>query len=126
MNFEQLEIYAKEAKEARASNQDELANKLIGNIMKFFTEQDFIFPVNEEALIDKDRASFIYKNNKTYPNLIEFIAKMLHVDIPILIGSCKFGPGEIVVSAKNAKEAHQSLTDCAHELQRLIQAKSHG
>jgi hypothetical protein len=92
--------------------------------MRSITEQeDFLFPVNEEPLIDKNNASFIYKNNKTYPNQLEFIAKILHIDIPIVIDSCKFGPGEIDVVAENAKQAHQTLIDCSRELQRLIQAK---
>lgn len=125
MKFEQLEIYAKEANEARAKNQDQMAGKLISDIMKFIKEHDFTFPVNEEALIVDDSATFIYKNNKTYPNLMEFVAKLLHVDIPILVGSCKFGPGEIVVSAKNISEAHRILTECTRELQKLVQAKIH-
>jgi hypothetical protein len=125
MNFDQLEIYTREANEARAKNQDQMARKLISDIMKLIKEQDFVFPVNEEALIVDESATFIYKNNKTYPNLMEFIAKLLHVDIPLLVGSCKFGPGEIVVSAKNVSEAHQGLTECTRELQKLVQTKLH-
>lgn len=125
MNFDQLETYIREANEARAKNQDQMARKLISDIMKFIKEHDLVFPVNEQTLIVDDSATFIYKNNKTYPNLVEFIAKLLHIDIPILVGSCKFGPGEIVVSAKNVSEAHQRLTECTRELQRLVQAKSY-
>lgn len=124
MNFESLEIYAKEAKEARSRNEDELAKKLDEKIMRFITEQNFLFPVNEHPLIDKNNASFIYKNNKTYPNLFEFIAKILHTDIPIIVESCKFGPGGINVVAENAEQAHRTLMDSTRELQRLIQAKS--
>lgn len=123
MNFESLEIYAKEAKEARSRNEDELAKNLDEKVMRFITEQNFLFPVNEQPLIDKNNASFIYKNNKTYPNLLEFIAKILHIDIPIVIDNCKFGPGGINVVAENAKQANQTLMDCTRELQRLILAK---
>jgi hypothetical protein len=91
--------------------------------MTFIVEQDFLFPVIEESLINQNNASFIYKNNKTYPNLLEFIAKILHSDIPIVVDSCKFGPGGINLVAENADQAHNTLIDCTRELQRLIQAK---
>lgn len=103
MNFEKLEIYANEATEARSRNQNELAEKLEDEILRLITEKELTFPVEEEVLINKNIASFIYKNGKTYPNLIEFIARILHIEIPIEINQCKFGPGEIVVSATDAK-----------------------
>jgi hypothetical protein len=123
MNFESLEIYAKEAKEARSRNQDDLAKNLDEKIMTFIVEQDFLFPVIEESLINQNNASFLYKNNKTYPNLLEFIAKILHSDIPVVVDTCKFGPGGINLVAENAEQAHHTLIDCTRELQRLIQAK---
>lgn len=123
MNFEKLEIYANEATEARSRNQNELAEKLESKVLRLITEKELTFPVEEEVLINKNIASFIYKNGKTYPNLIEFIARILHIEIPIEINQCKFGPGEIVVLATDAKQAHQRLEDCSHELQALIQAR---
>jgi hypothetical protein len=123
MNFEKLEIYANEATEARSRNQNELAEKLENEVLRLIAEKELTFPVEEEVLINKNIASFIYKNGKTYPNLIEFIARILHIEIPIEINQCKFGPGEIVVSATDAKQAHQRLENCSHELQALIQAR---
>ncbi len=87
------------------------------------TEQELTFPIEENVLMNKNFASFIYKTGKTYPHLIEFIARILHIEIPIEIDQCKFGPGEIVVSANNEVEAHKRLKDCSHKLQALIQAK---
>jgi hypothetical protein len=123
MNFEKLEIYANEATEARHRNQSELGKKLEDDLIRMLTEQELAFPIEENVLINKNSASFIYKNGKTYPHLIEFIAMILHIEIPIEIDQCKFGPGEIVVSANNPAEAHRRLNDCSHKLQTLIQGK---
>ncbi len=123
MNFDKLEIYANEATEARHRNQSELSKKLETDVIRMLTEQELAFPIEENVLINKNSASFIYKNGKTYPHLIEFIAMILHIEIPIEIDQCKFGPGEIVVSANNPVEAHKILKDCSHKLQALIQAK---
>jgi hypothetical protein len=123
MNFDKLEIYANEATEARHRNQSELGKKLENDLIRMLTEQELAFPIEENVLINKNSASFIYKNGKTYPHLIEFIAMILHIEIPIEIDQCKFGPGEIVVSANNPVEAHKILKDCSHKLQALIQAK---
>ncbi|HZO11118.1 MAG TPA: hypothetical protein VFB48_03280, partial [Nitrososphaeraceae archaeon] len=71
----------------------------------------------------KNSASFVYKNNKTYPSLLEFIGRILHVDIPIKINECKFGPGGIIISAENKEQAQKILHDCCRELQILIKAK---
>ena len=66
MNFESLEIYAKEAKEARSRNQDDLAKNLDEKIMTFIVEQDFLFPVIEESLINQNNASFLYKKEALF------------------------------------------------------------
>ena len=123
MNFEKLEIYASEATEARHKNQSELGEKLENDLLKMLMEQELTFPIEEKVLINKNSASFIYKNSKTYPHLIEFMARILHIDIPIEIDRCKFGPGEIVVSATDPVEARKRLKDCSYKLQGLIQAK---
>jgi len=123
MDFERLEKLADEANVARNQNLKLKAKKIEEEIMKNITEEDLVFPVEEEVLITKNSASFIYKNNKTYPSLLEFIGRILHVDIPIKINECKFGPGGIIVSASNKEQANKILLDCCHELQTLIRAK---
>jgi hypothetical protein len=123
VNIDQVEIYAKDAKDSKARNEDNVAKQLEAKILEYIAGRDFIFPVNDKPLISNGISTFIYKNNKTYPNLLEFFAGKLHVDIPILVGSCKFGPGEILVSAENIEKAHRILKDCTRELQKLLTAK---
>ena len=123
IDFEKLEERAYEAIVARNQNMKLEATKIEEEILKNMTENQFLFPVEEEVLITKNSASFVYNNNKTYPSLLEFIGRILHVDIPIKINECKFGPGGIIISAENKEQAQKTLHDCCHELQILIKAK---
>jgi hypothetical protein len=123
MDFEKLEERAYEANVARNQNMKLEATKIEEEILKSMTENQFLFPVEEEVLITKNSASFVYNNSKTYPSLLEFIGRILHVDIPIKINECKFGPGGIIISAENKEQAQKILHDCCHELQILIKAK---
>ncbi len=123
MDFEKLEERAYEANVARNQNMKLEATKIEEEMLKNMTENQFLFPVEEEVLMTKNSASFIYKNNKTYHSLLEFIGRILHVDIPIKLNECKIGPGGIIISAENKEQAHKILHDCCHELQILIKAK---
>ena len=123
MDFEKLEERAYEAIVARNQNMKLEATKIEEEILKSMTENQFLFPVEEEVLMTKNSASFVYKNSKTYPSLLEFIGRILHVDIPIKLNECKIGPGGIIISAENKEQAHKILHDCCHELQILIKAK---
>ncbi|MGI0030780.1 MAG: hypothetical protein ACRD80_04280 [Nitrososphaeraceae archaeon] len=123
MDFEKLEELAVEANFARIQNMRSKAKEIEEVLLKTLTENELFFPVEEEVLISKNSASYVYKNNKTYPALLEFIARILHVDIPIKIKQCKFGPGGIIIAAENKEEAQKTLRDCCRELQILIKAK---
>lgn len=123
MNFDRLETYAEEANQARSSDQMQVAEKLEEEIMKWIAEEELVFPVEKDVLINGDSASFLYKNNRTYPKLFEFIARTLHLEIPLEINNCKFGPGEIIVVASNNDQAQQTLLECSHELQNRLKAK---
>lgn len=123
MDFEKLEERAYEATVARNQNMKLEALKIEEEILKNMTENQFVFPVEEEVLMTKNSASFVYKNSKTYPSLLEFIGRILHVDIPIKLNECKIGPGGIIISAENKEQAHKILHDCCHELQIRIKAK---
>ena len=123
MDFEKLEERAYEAIVARNQNMKLEATKIEEEILKTMTENQFLFPVEEEVLMTKNSASFVYKNSKTYPSLLEFIGRILHVDIPIKLNECKIGPGGIIISAENKEQAHKIFHDCCHELQILIKAK---
>jgi hypothetical protein len=123
MDFEKLEERAYEAIVARNQNMKLEATKIEEEILKSMMENQFLFPVEEEVLMTKNSASFVYKNSKTYPSLLEFIGRILHVDIPIKLNECKIGPGGIIISAENKEQAQKILHDCCHELQILIKAK---
>ena len=123
MDFEKLEDLATEVNLARNQNLRSKATEVEKEMLKSLTENELNFPVEEDVLIHKNSASFIYKNNKTYPALLEFIARILHVDIPIRIKESKFGPGGIIVVAGNKDEANKTLHECCHELQVLIKGK---
>ncbi len=123
MDFQKLEDLATEVNLARNQNMRSKAKQVEEEILKSLTENELIFPVEGDVLINKNSASFVYKNNKTYPALLEFIARILHVDIPIRIKESKFGPGGIIVVAGNKDEASKKLQECCHELQVLIKGK---
>ena len=123
MDFEKLEKWAYEASVARNQDMKSKAKKIEEEMLKNMTENQLIFPVEEEVLVTNNSASFVYKNSKTYPSLLEFIGRILHVDIPIKLNECKFGPGGIIISAQNKEQAQKILHDCCNELQILIQAK---
>lgn len=123
MDFEKLEDLATQVNMARNQNMRSKAKEFEEEMLKTFMENELTFPVEEEVLINKNSASFVYKNNKTYPALLEFIARILHVDIPIRVKESKFGPGGIIVVAGNKDDANKILQECCHELQVLIKGK---
>ena len=123
MDFEKLEDLATEVNLARNQNMRSRAKELEEEIWKCLTDNQLDFPVEADVLINKNFASFVYKNNKTYPALLEYIARILHVDIPVRIKESKFGPGGIIVVAANKDEAHKKLQECSNELQILIKGK---
>ena len=67
-------------------------------IIKQIIDEDFKFPIIDKPLQNQDKFGFLYEDNKTYPNLIEFLAFKLNKSIPIIINHCSIGPGEIVVT----------------------------
>ena len=123
MDFDKLEELAFEANVARNQNMKSRADKIEEEILKKMTENQLLFPVEEEVVLTNNTASFVYKNNKTYPSLLEFIGRILHVAIPVKLNECKFGPGGIIISAENKQQAQKILNDCCHELQMLIKGK---
>lgn len=123
MDFDKLEELAFEANVARNQNMKSKADKIEEEILKKMTENQLLFPVEEEVVLTNNTASFVYKNNKTYPSLLEFIGRILHVAIPVKLNECKFGPGGIIISAENKELAQKILNDCCHELQMLIKGK---
>ena len=123
MDFKKSEELAYEASVSRNQNLRSKATKIEEQILKNMMEGPLLFPVEDEILMTKDTASFVYKKGETYPSLMEFIGRLLHVDIPIKINQCKFGPGGVIVTANSKEDAEKILQACTNELHALIKAK---
>jgi len=123
MDFKKSEELAYEASVSRNQNLRSKATKIEEQILKTMMEGPLLFPVEDEILMTKDTASFVYKKGETYPSLMEFVGRLLHVDIPIKINQCKFGPGGVIVTANSKEEAQKILQVCTNELHALIKAK---
>ncbi|HSA72901.1 MAG TPA: hypothetical protein VLD84_03005 [Nitrososphaeraceae archaeon] len=123
MDFKKSEELAYEASVSRNQNLRSKATKIEEEILKNMMEGALLFPVEDEILMTKDTASFVYKKGETYPSLMEFIGRLLHVDIPIKINQCKFGPGGVIVTANSKEDAEKILQACTNELHALIKAK---
>jgi hypothetical protein len=124
INFAELENDAKrffelKHSEKTASELNNIAIKIIDEI----SLPEFSFPIHNQSVVSNRVTTFVYKDNLTYPNLLEFIAEVLHTKIPVIINTARFGPGEIIVNKENEQEALIELNSCIKELQVLIHAK---
>lgn len=119
MNFDELEESVQEL-ENLSKEDPKKASEIKNNIIQRLKTEKFEFPVEDEVLLNNGNASFIYKNNKTYPNLFTFFGKIFNMDIPITISICKFGPGEILLKADNRTQALENLSNGTQEFHRLI------
>ena len=123
-NFAELENDAKrffelKHSEKTASELNNIAIKIIDEI----SLPEFSFPIHNQSVVSNKVTTFVYRDNLTYPNLLEFIAEVLHTKIPVIINTARFGPGEIIVNKENEQEALDELNSCIKELQVLIHAK---
>ncbi|HEU4445305.1 MAG TPA: hypothetical protein VFR94_11590 [Nitrososphaeraceae archaeon] len=124
IDFAELENDAKrffelKHSEKTASELNNIAIKIIDEI----SLPEFSFPIHNQSVVSNRVTTFVYRDNLTYPNLLEFIAEVLHTKIPVIINTARFGPGEIIVNKENEQEALDELNSCIKELQLLIHAK---
>jgi hypothetical protein len=125
INFVELENDAKTFYELKRNDKmrselNETAIRIIDQI----TSPEFAFPIQHQSVVSNGVTSYIYENNLTFPNLLEFIADVLHTKIPVIINAATFGPGEIMVNREGRHEALQELNFCVKELQLLIRGKA--
>ena len=120
-----LDILEKLAKNWNKSKDSKIEKKIITLICNNNndTKNRFTFPIAENCLISNGRVGFTYKNNKTYPNLFEFLAYITSREIPIEIKNCHFGPGEIVVLRDNKEDAMGDLIISTNEIVNEIKTK---
>ena len=124
IDFAELENDAKrffelKHSEKTASELNNIAIKIIDEI----SLPEFSFPIHNQSVVSNRVTTFVYRDNLTYPNLLEFIAEVLHTKIPVIINTARLGPGEIIVNKENEQEALDELNSCIKELQVLIHAK---
>ncbi len=128
-NFAELEELAQEyaqlkiQKDVNEANRKQKLKALAINIIDNFATQNFQFPLEENAISSSGKTTYIYKNNSTFKNLFEFLSGVLHLPIPIILGSVKFGPGEIIVNVKDQKASLRELNNCISELRKMLLAK---
>jgi hypothetical protein len=125
INFVELENDAKRFSELKQNEKSgsEL-RKIAIRIVDQISSPEFAFPIHHQSVVSSGVTTYIYKDNITYPNLLEFIAEVLHTKIPVIINAATFGPGEIMVNKEGKNEALQELNSCVKELQMLIHGKS--
>jgi hypothetical protein len=124
VDFVELENSAKRFFELKHS---EKAKSELNNIAIEIIDQislpDFNFPIHNQSVISNRVTTFVYKDNLTFPNLLEFISEVLHTKIPVIINTARLGPGEIIINKENEQEALEELNSCIKELQVLVHAK---
>lgn len=99
--------------------------KMSNSIIESLSSPSFTFPIEKEGIVSEGTTSYFYINNIACPNLFEFLSELLHLEVPININKTKFGPGEILISIENEKDARQELTSSIEELKKLIHGKRH-
>jgi hypothetical protein len=125
INFVELENDAKRFSELKQNEKSGSELKKIAmRIIDQISSPEFAFPIHHQSVVSNGVTTYIYKDNSTYPNLLEFIAEVLHTKIPVIINTATFGPGEIMVNKEGKDEALQELNSCVKELQMLIHGKS--
>ena len=122
-NLGELERIAKKyAQLKKKSSNAELA-QLAASVIKSISVPSFSFPLKEEALSSYGATTYVYEDNATFPALYDFLGELLHSKVPLEVRDTKFGPGEIIVSKQDRKEADVTLGVCVKELQELVHAK---
>jgi len=125
INFIELENDAKRFSELKRNEKSRSELKKIAmRIIDQISSPEFAFPIHPQSVVSNGVTTYIYEDNSTYPNLLEFIAEVLHTKIPVIINTATFGPGEIMVNKEGKNEALQELNSCVKELQMLIHGKS--
>ena len=121
----ELDLLEKLSKNWKKSKDSQIEKKIINLICNNNNTDNnrFVFPIAENCLISNGRVGFTYKDNKTYPNLFEFLAYITNREIPIEIKNCHFGPGEIVVLRDNKEDAIGDLIISTNEIVNEIKTK---
>jgi len=106
----------------KSGNNAELA-QLAAGIVDAISLPSFSFPLKKQALSSEGTTTYVYEDNAAFPALYDFLGELLHSKVPLEIRDAKFGPGEIIVSKQDRKEADVALSMGVKELQELVHAR---
>jgi hypothetical protein len=112
----------KQQDNANESDRVELA-RLAVRIIDSISSPSFFLPLEKDTQSSDGTTTYVYQNNATYPAVFNLLAELLHITVPIEIGRVKLGPGEILVSKKDRREADIELELSTKELQKLVHAR---
>jgi hypothetical protein len=121
-SFDEIENIAKRCLQSKRNKQPEWKT-LAGQIIDYISSANSEFSLQTGSMISNGTTSYLYRNGTTYPNLFEFIAEILHSEIPITVNKVRFGPGEIIVNTGNQDESNKQLALSIEELRKLVHAK---
>jgi hypothetical protein len=122
-NADEAERMAKKYSQLKKSGNEAGLSQLAAGTVDLISSPTFSFPLKEEALPSEGTTTYVYEDNATYPELFDFLGELLHSKVPLEVGGAKFGPGEIIVSTQDKKQADAELGRCVHELKELVHAR---
>jgi hypothetical protein len=122
-NADEAERMAKKYSQLKKSGNDAELSQLAAGIVDLISSPSFSFPLKEEALPSDGTTTYVYEGSAAYPELFDFLGELLHSKVPLEVESAKFGPGEIIVSTQNKKQADAELGRCMQELKELVHAR---
>jgi hypothetical protein len=99
------------------------AAQIAADIVDSISISSFSFPLKKETQTIGGTTTYVYESNATFPAFYDFLAEILHLEIPLEIGAAKLGPGEIIVNKEDKNEADKALKAALKELQELVHAK---
>ena len=122
MEFDKLDKYALSVIQGKNVKEIKELKKLEREIVDFILSENFSFPVEEKVLISDNTASFVYKDNKTFTHIFQFLSELLELEIPFHLNGCKFGPSEIIVAATDKEHALSKLKENTIQLQNMVRS----
>jgi hypothetical protein len=118
-----LDEFAKKYFVSKHDKDEGASTDLALQIIDAISEPHFKLPLRSKGLVSNETTSFVYEDNMTYPNIFEFIAQLLHENIPISINDVKFGPGEIIVNSSDHDEAERKLQESMNLFREMVHTK---
>ena len=108
---------------ALRSNRSPEAAEMAARIIDHISNNGLQLPLKEQAQSNNGKVTFLYEHGSSFPLLFAFLGEILHTNVPVEAGACKFGPAEIIVTASSESQARKELAKSQSDLRRLVSAK---